>query len=256
MGFRFRHVFVITYGRSGSTLLVGILNSIPGVHINGENAGALVHIFKAAKAAGYAHGFISPEPDCATHPWYGASLISLTEFEQSLAAAFAKHVLNPPVDALMIGFKEIRHGRSFLSDQELGEYLDFLRVNFERPCFLFNVRRSHDVAQSAWWASDPFARRDIEELTRSFRVQANRHSDISYWVDYNQIAGNPETVKGLFDFLGAPFDRDRVVAIMQIAHSYAPSAEMRNKQRSLKQITRALVRRFGAWLVDLSKMNS
>jgi hypothetical protein len=33
------HLFIVTYGRSGSTLLQGILNSTPGVLIRGENRG-------------------------------------------------------------------------------------------------------------------------------------------------------------------------------------------------------------------------
>lgn len=35
--FRFGSILVITYGRSGSTLLQGILNSIDGILIRGEN---------------------------------------------------------------------------------------------------------------------------------------------------------------------------------------------------------------------------
>src|SRR5688572_1085508 len=34
------HLFIVTYGRSGSTLLQGVLNSIPGYLIRGENDGA------------------------------------------------------------------------------------------------------------------------------------------------------------------------------------------------------------------------
>ena len=35
------YVFVMTYGRSGSTLLMGLLNTIPGYLIRGENDDAL-----------------------------------------------------------------------------------------------------------------------------------------------------------------------------------------------------------------------
>ena len=40
-----RHVFVMTYGRSGSTLLMGILNSIPGWLLRGENRHAMRHLY-------------------------------------------------------------------------------------------------------------------------------------------------------------------------------------------------------------------
>ena len=38
------YVFVMTYGRSGSTLVQGLLNAIPGYLIRGENAAALNHL--------------------------------------------------------------------------------------------------------------------------------------------------------------------------------------------------------------------
>ena len=43
-------VFVVTYGRSGSTLLQNVLNTIPGYCIRGENANTLAHLAKACHA--------------------------------------------------------------------------------------------------------------------------------------------------------------------------------------------------------------
>src|SRR6478609_6549835 len=40
------YVFVMTYGRSGSTLLMGLLNTIPGYLIRGENDDALRFLHK------------------------------------------------------------------------------------------------------------------------------------------------------------------------------------------------------------------
>src|SRR5690349_1509587 len=39
------YVFVMTYGRSGSTLLMGLLNTIPGYLVRGENDDALRFLF-------------------------------------------------------------------------------------------------------------------------------------------------------------------------------------------------------------------
>jgi hypothetical protein len=43
----FRLSFVVTYGRSGSTLLQGLLNSIPRYCIRGENYNAMFYMFRA-----------------------------------------------------------------------------------------------------------------------------------------------------------------------------------------------------------------
>jgi hypothetical protein len=41
---RFPNIFVVTYGRSGSTLLQGVLNGIPGFLIRGENKDIVGHL--------------------------------------------------------------------------------------------------------------------------------------------------------------------------------------------------------------------
>lgn len=47
---RFNHILIITYGRSGSTLLMSLLNTVDGVLIAGENYNVCLHLFRAYKA--------------------------------------------------------------------------------------------------------------------------------------------------------------------------------------------------------------
>src|SRR5687768_4449832 len=96
MALNFRHAFVITYGRSGSTLLTGILNSIPKTCIRGENGGALVHIFRAVQSARSAPSFLIGAEDSPTRAWYGASSINADGLQDSLVGAFVRNVLAPP----------------------------------------------------------------------------------------------------------------------------------------------------------------
>ena len=46
---KFRHILIITYGRSGSTLLQGVLNGIEGVVLRGENDNAFFDLYKTYK---------------------------------------------------------------------------------------------------------------------------------------------------------------------------------------------------------------
>ena len=66
------HVFVMTYGRSGSTLLMGILNSIPGWLLRGENRHAMRHLYEFHRSGLAERARVDParasEP---THPWFG-----------------------------------------------------------------------------------------------------------------------------------------------------------------------------------------
>ena len=69
----FGYLFVVTYGRSGSTLLMGLLNSVPGYLVRGENWDALHHLFRFHRTL--AEGSQRWDPARLrqrTHPFFGA----------------------------------------------------------------------------------------------------------------------------------------------------------------------------------------
>ena len=67
-----RHVFVMTYGRSGSTLLMGILNSIPGWLLRGENRHAMRHLYDFHRSGLTERARVDPaRASQPTHPWFG-----------------------------------------------------------------------------------------------------------------------------------------------------------------------------------------
>ena len=66
------HVFVMTYGRSGSTLLMGILNSIPGWLLRGENRNAMRHLYDFHRSGLAERARVDPDrASQPTHPWFG-----------------------------------------------------------------------------------------------------------------------------------------------------------------------------------------
>lgn len=46
---KFNHILIITYGRSGSTLLMSLLNTVDGVLIAGENYNLCLHFLGLTK---------------------------------------------------------------------------------------------------------------------------------------------------------------------------------------------------------------
>ncbi|HEY9292796.1 MAG TPA: hypothetical protein VIP98_16060, partial [Microlunatus sp.] len=72
------YLFVVTYGRSGSTLLQGILNSIPGYLVRGENRSVLRHLYKYQQGLDRDRSLLyRPEqPLPTTHAWFGMDLFS------------------------------------------------------------------------------------------------------------------------------------------------------------------------------------
>jgi len=223
MALQYKHIFIVTYGRSGSTLLSGLLNAIPGVCVRGENANVLPLLAMAVDAAALAHSMGS-EADLPDRAWYGSSRIAPEDFQQKLVAAFLEDVIRPPAGAVAVGFKEIRHCVRHMSDRQYDSYIEFLLGAFEQPCIIFNVRSPKEVARSAFWKSDPFAKRHIRQCETRFRRSLGKHPRSTFLVDYDQYVRDPDMLRGLFDFLGVQFDRAVVDPVLARRHGYQDPA--------------------------------
>ena len=106
------YVFIVTYGRSGSTLVQKILNSIPGYCVRGENNNGLFYIYQVWREMTQARAIVAlrrqKRQSESDHPWYGAELIEPDAFGHALRRTFVDEVLRPPKGTRVAGFKEIR----------------------------------------------------------------------------------------------------------------------------------------------------
>ena len=139
-------IFIISYGRTGSTVLQRILNTLPNACIRGENNNILMSLLKGQEAAVSARSMshLSTEKG----PWYGAELVQPDAFAKALVSSFIETILCPPSDVVYLGFKEIRW---FLEPQEFHKLLDFISSYFPNAHFVFNTRRVEEVRKSGWW---------------------------------------------------------------------------------------------------------
>ncbi|MDM4723512.1 hypothetical protein QTQ03_29485 [Micromonospora sp. WMMA1363] len=89
---QYQFVFIVTYARSGSTLLAGILNSLPGYRICGENYNALYRLYQADTAIAKAcdrysgDGYLVPQ-----NAWYGVPRIRPHRFRAELVDNFVSN---------------------------------------------------------------------------------------------------------------------------------------------------------------------
>ncbi len=121
-----RYVFVVTYGRSGSTLLQSLLNSCKGVQIRGENGNVLYHLYRAAMAARSTRQIgKTPQTVVPDGPWYGAGEVRPVLFESELIGNFVRTVLAPDDGIQVTGFKEIRYNRNFVPHDQFVGYHGF-----------------------------------------------------------------------------------------------------------------------------------
>ena len=219
----YKHILVVTYGRSGSTLLQGLLNSIPGTLVRGENGNVFLTFFEIVQhmrsmRSNHANAFT------ANRPWFGISEISDSTLMDALRPAARAILLGDLVSEaslLCLGFKEIRY-------DELGDifedYLNFLQELFPEAAVIFNTRDLAATSGSGWWR-DRYAgevHAHLSEVHNQFSAFAAGRSNC-FEIHYEDVVGKSHRLRELFVFLGAEYDENRVEAVLSQPHSYDPS---------------------------------
>ena len=210
----YQYLFIITYGRSGSTLLSGVLNSIPGYLIRGENENYLYGLFRSHTAAvAWKQKFMEIEPLPPEHAWYGIDGYNVPAALWLMRQLVLNTLLRPKDDSRVLGFKEIRYDQ-----EDLIPYLEFIRTLFPGARFIFNSRNLADVQKSQWWATEE------PEVLQEFQVKLDEaekvYADVSFHVHYDDYKENPKQLRALFEFLGESLDIERVSAVLGRRHSY------------------------------------
>lgn len=208
------YLFVVTYGRSGSTLLTGVLNSIPGYLIRGENKNYVYGLFQShTGAVARQRTFRSKKPLTPESPWYGIDTYDPDAAVRLMRELVVSTLLHPADDTRVLGFKEIRYNQ-----KDLVEYLQFMRSVFPGARFVFNSRNHADVLRSKWWTDKNPA--NLSGFQQRLDAAERAHADVSFHVHYDDYKDDPEQLRGLFDFLGEPFDSSQVATVLARDHSY------------------------------------
>lgn len=213
-----KFVFIFTYGRSGSTLLSGYMNALPGCCIRGENYMALAHLCAFYKSLKLSKGHITEKSGQPTHPWYGIEEIDLGSARRRTRDLFTDEVLRPPAGARIVGFKEIRINVTDIPDFD--GFLDDLVEIFEDVKFVFNHRRITDVAKSKWWGGALQSHAMIRSMDVRLERSKYAHTDRAFQVYYERFIAEPDHAKALTEFLGLKFDEKIYRDTMAVQHSY------------------------------------
>jgi hypothetical protein len=208
-----RHVFIVTYGRSGSTLLMGILNSSPGWLLRGENRDAVHHLYTfhrtmARESTRRRGASLSP-----THPFFGIAGFPRKRSLRMLGNLVTETVLRPEPDTRVTGFKEIRWNH-----EDAEQYVAWLVRVFPGARFVVNTRNRADVLRSGWWAEGDQSQKLADVEARLLRL-ADDLGEAAYHVHYDDYVADPSVLRGLFEWLDEPFDEERVRAVLAVRHS-------------------------------------
>ncbi len=219
----YNSILIITYGRSGSTLLQGILNSIEGCVIKGENNNFCYHLFKAYKALKNTQIYKGKEEDNPRHPWFGYNSLDVNFYLDQTSDLIKKLLLaeqttDPKISCY--GFKEIRYMQKY-HIKDFFEYLEFLKKVFPKVAFIFNTRNHDDVLASGWWEkmdSDQ-VRKEIIDLEANFRGYCQDY-DNAFLIDYKDVVLKSDKFMSMFEFLGVKYDAQKIDSILRVKHGY------------------------------------
>ena len=210
-------IFIVTYGRSGSTLLQSMLQGIPGAHIIGENFGALYHLFSGFQRIAKTRRKWGQKEQPMNSPWYGADKLAPVRFRDRMIDLFVEEVIQPPKDVRWYGFKEIRYGEGVIGN-DFEAYVGFLRRAFPNAYIVFNSRNGEDVSKSRWWKkSKP---EDVQDMVRTmdakFEAYTREFPEQCFHARYEDTVADPTCLKPLFVMLGEPFDADRAQEVLGV----------------------------------------
>ena len=206
------NLFIVSYGRTGSTALMGVLNAIPGYLIRGENGDLVGHLMAIADEL---RPHASSEPTTPRDAWFGGEHYG----DESMASIFRQFIdrvvlgPSPPPDVRCYGFKEIRYGLADVDDK-----IAFLRRLYPGAGFVFSVRDSARVALSEFQQG---VDRDYLDEVRARFVALAAASD-SFLMSHEDLVGDSDRILGrLFEFIGEPYDATRIKAVLATRHGYS-----------------------------------
>lgn len=232
---RFRSLYVVTYGRSGSTLLTGYLSMLPGVDLRGENYLYMLPMAQSDERIKQLAALRYADRHKTASPWYGSQQTSYRRFRRQLKALLLNQLYPKRPIPKTLGFKEIRWWYR-LTPERFESDLNWLTGLFPRGGIVFLTRDLEKVFAGAWWAEMTQAERaDTEPKVRLFEQLASEYvaanPDRAIHVTYEGFTTDESVARELTEFLGFTYKPERWRKALGTRFSY-PS-EVKTPTKSL-----------------------
>lgn len=234
------YVFVVSGGRSGSTLVQGLLNAMPRTLVRGENSFFILPMFRAyQRTQSFQRQYW--RNSTVTSAFYGLDQIDLGDFITSTRDLTIRQLLGTTdartVDVL--GFKEVRWDE--IRPGETEAFFAFFEQVFPNARYVLNVREPEIVVDSAHWrrvtrqeALRRLARiRDVQQYLRETR--SSRTYDTTFEVITGPDgAARDAQLKGLAEFVAGSCDEallSRLHETLKVGHGPAPFGVARGRRQ-------------------------
>lgn len=218
----YRYVFVVTYGRSGSTLTQGLLNALPRTLVRGENNFYALHLFRAwADLRAFRQLHLKHNPRAVRSAFYGLHEIRPASLVTTTRTLLTTHMLGsvPPREVDVLGFKEVLWHQ--VEEHEVPDFFHFLERAFPDCRYVLNQRAHTEVVGSGFWQGQErdevltAIRRveDIQEFLR--RSRPDRTLEVHYeQVTSDDAATSEAQLRSLATFVTGSCD-DATLAAMR-----------------------------------------
>lgn len=235
---RMRSLYLVTYGRSGSTLVTGYLSKLPGVLLRGENYLFPLPLAEAEhwlrKAGNLSYG----GRDEPASPWFGSHLFSAKRWRRDMSRALINQLYPRQPIPRTIGFKEIRWYYRVKPDA-FAATMDWL-IGLRPPgAVIFLTRDLERVMAGAWWATwdeekRAKARASLERFERQAQEYARANPEHSVLITYEDFVSSPDAARSMCTLLGLPFRESVWRSTLGERYSY-PSAPAATTDHEIEQ---------------------
>ena len=206
-------LFVVTCGRSGSTLVQGVLNSIPGFCICGENMNACLDLMGFYKSwyNSISNYRSNNMPVDYRNSWFNPASVDMLK---DACRDVLWKLCSVSSDDRVVGFKEIR----WKGVEDLEGFLDWLYVVFNAR-FLFLSRDHAEICNSKWFRES----RNCENMLQEWEARvgsyiASHPYQDWFWLDVGRLhprdSVSPDRFRDLFSWLGESFDREKLQGVL------------------------------------------
>eukprot|EP01084_Bolivina_argentea_P003784 7130_1 len=234
-------ILICASGRSGSTSMQLILNTIPNSNICGENWGAVNHLLeyyvsiKNASINNIPGGFDPLKYELFTKnyikpAWYNT--YNFTEIQQNIKQMIVK-MYKTSENISVWGFKEIRYynGKIHLMKE--------FKELFPQTKVIIHVRQNiNKQSRSSWFKRNQNkSRKFLANYAKELREFYENNRDFVYFSTFEEIF-NPYSVAKIFKFLGEKFDKQKYKHIIKNNFTDYSVWNRRNTKQKLARLNK------------------
>ncbi len=235
-------VFVVSSGRSGSTLVQGLLNALPGVLVRGENGFYLMPLFRSQRRLRNYQNTFGGNSWTPTSAFFGVAEADAGDFVRMTRRLMHRQLLarRNPLSVRVLGFKEIRWEE--LRADEWPAFFNFFERVFPDAKYVLNDRDPERVVDSGHWqklerekALDTLLHgRALRDFLR--RTRPDRTYDLTFEVITGKDrAASDAQLAGLASFVVGRDDAkivDDLRSVLSVGHGPFPFGKARTRRRA------------------------